>query len=107
MGASSPIPPAKISVSIPPNAAVFRSTMHHTMSYSGQSLFPAAFLNPVHQDAHSHCMVLRCHWSRKGVGLAQAFHTQGGIRQSNLVNAASQNPIKRASRFEHRKFDAR
>ena len=33
--------------------------MHHAMSYRGQCIPPAAFLDPIHQNAHCHRVIRR------------------------------------------------
>ena len=86
---------------------VFRPPMHHTMSYRGQRVTPDAMLDPIHQRAHRHSVVWRRHRPRNVVRLVHAFHSQGGLRQSNPLNPALQNSSERVAGLKHRELDAR
>ena len=87
--------------------AILRPAMHHAMSHRGQCITPDAFLDPIHQSAHRHRVIRRRHRPRKVVRLVQAFHPQGGLRQSNPLNPALQNPSERVTGLEQRELDAR
>ncbi len=87
--------------------AILRPAMHHAMPHRGQCITPAAFLDPIHQSAHRHRVIRRRHRPRKVVRLVQAFHPQGGLRQSNPLNPALQNPSERVTGLEQRELDAR
>jgi hypothetical protein len=87
--------------------AIFRPAMDHAMPHRGQCIATAAFLDPIHQSAHRRCVILRHHQPRKVGRLLQAFHLQGGLRQSNPLNPALQNPSEQVPGFEQRELDAR
>ena len=86
---------------------ILRPAMHHAMSNRGQCVTPDAFLDPIHQSAHRHCVIRRRHRPRKVVRLIRAFHPESGLRQSNPLNPALQNPSQRVTRLEERELDAR
>ena len=66
--------------------------MHHAMSHRGQRNPPEAFLDPIHQRARRRPVVGRRYRPGEVVLLAQTFHPQGGLGQSNPLNPALQNP---------------
>jgi hypothetical protein len=80
--------------------------MHYAMPHRSQSITPAALFDPIHQSAHRYRVIRRCHWPRKIVRLAYAFHPQSGLWQSNPLNPALQNPSGWVPGLEHCKLDA-
>ena len=86
--------------------AILRPAMHHAMSYRSQCITSAAFLDPIHQSAHRRRVIRRRHWPREVVRLVQAFHPQGGLRLSNPLNPALQNPPERVTGLEQRELNA-
>ena len=87
--------------------AILRPAMHHAMPHRGQCLAPAALLDPIHQNADRRRVVRRRHRPREVVRGVQAFYPQGGLRQSNPLNRALQNPSERVTGLEQRELDAR
>ena len=87
--------------------AVLRPAMHHAMPHRGQRIAPDAFLDPIHQHAHRRRVIRRRHRPRKVVRRVHAFHPQGGLRQSNPLDRALQNPPQRVTGLEQRELDAR
>jgi len=81
--------------------------MHDAMSHRSQCIMPAPFLDPIHQNAHRRSVIRSRHEPRDVVRLLQAFHPQGGLRQSNPLDPPLQNLSERGADLKQRELDAR
>ena len=80
--------------------AVVRPAVHHTMPNGGKCIPSATILNPIHKNGHRYLVIRRSHGPGEVVCLGQPFRTERGIRQSNPLNRALQNPLERVAGLE-------
>ena len=71
--------------------AILRAAVHHAMPNRCQCISAAAFLDPVHQNAHRRSMIRCCHHARKVFRLVQAFYPESGLRLCDALNSTLQN----------------